>query len=219
MIARINFPDANFRTELQKLGFVLTLEGTDIDMYHPDNKLRFEKVNEMNLSGAGIASLVGIAKFSRLRRLECSNNTLALLDLTLSYELEYLDCSNNKLRSLNVVHCADLSYLDCSNNKLNMLDVHKLNYLSLLKCQDNNLTEIYLSQCTSLGQLCCYNNKLTSLDVSPMRFGKEASLICGEQRGNSNGTLALTISPGQREIWEATSATDPHNTGVEVVVR
>jgi Leucine-rich repeat (LRR) protein len=217
MIERIIFPDATFRAELQKMGFTLNLEETDIDMYNPDNKLIFEKVLEINISGTGVTSLAGISKFSRLRRLDCSNNKLSALDLTLCFELEYLNCSNNNLRSLNVGHCADLSYLDCSQNRLNMLDVYKLDYLNTLKCEGNNLIELAISQSSSLSQLNCCNNKLSSLDASSMRLGKDALLLCGGQKGD--GKITLFINPSQKENWESTSAADSLNAGVVVTYK
>jgi len=80
--------------------------------------------------------------------------------------LRLLDCYNNSLTELDVSNCTQLTTLQCDNNILSNLDVTNCTQLQRLWCNDNKLTELDVTQCTQLTSLLCYNNNLTVLDVT-----------------------------------------------------
>ncbi|MDO5442039.1 MAG: hypothetical protein Q4G10_00045 [Bacteroidia bacterium] len=75
-------------------------------------EVEIRNVRTIDCSGLGIASLVGIEKFSSLDTLICRDNSLIVFDVTYLPSLKYLDCSGNAISELNV-SCSDISTLFC----------------------------------------------------------------------------------------------------------
>ncbi len=87
----------------------------------PDGFVVTDSVNGLevlDVSGAGISDLTGIADFSSLNDLNCSNNLLDTLDLTQNISLTDIDCSDNLLVSLNIKNGSNASLInfDSQNN-------------------------------------------------------------------------------------------------------
>lgn len=83
-----NFPDENFRN------WILSQD------YGKDGALtvqEIERVNTMDVSDKGIASLKGIEYFTALTELNCSGNLLTELDLSQNTNLTTVDCSGNHI--------------------------------------------------------------------------------------------------------------------------
>lgn len=83
-----NFPDENFRN------WILSQD------YGMDGALtvqEIERVNTMDVSDKGIASLKGIEYFTALTELNCSGNLLTKLDLSQNTNLTTVDCSGNHI--------------------------------------------------------------------------------------------------------------------------
>lgn len=194
-----HFPDESFRAYVHRLDSSGngSLEAFEISMIH-----------SVNCSGMGVASLQGLEYFRVLTILQCSNNRLTSLDVSMFPKLKTLECMNNELTSLDVTQNPNLSYLICSGNELTTLDVsqnpkmetlacignrltsldvsHNLR-LFYLFCEDNELTELDISQNTELGILYCGSNRLTGLDT-----GSNAQLFILSCRGNAITSLDLS---------------------------
>ena len=79
-----NFPDENFRTYLT--------ETFDQD---GDGRIDVSTVTQIDCSGKSIQSLQGVELLTELCELDCANNQLTALDVSMNEKLQNLDCSTN----------------------------------------------------------------------------------------------------------------------------
>lgn len=101
----INVPDAAFKAALLASdtgnGTAKNAAGTaiaiDADGDGEISELEASEVAELNVSGASIYALDGIAYFVNLEVLDCSYNSLSTLDVSANTALLNLSCSNNEL--------------------------------------------------------------------------------------------------------------------------
>jgi len=107
-------PDINFERALIDKGYDDTEDGYVITY-------NISQVAWLTVSGRNISDLTGIEDFAILEQLDCSNNQLTELDLTLNTTLTDLDCSNNSLTVLNV-RCG-FNYLLTTFNSTNNPDL------------------------------------------------------------------------------------------------
>lgn len=98
-----------------------------------------------------------------LRQLNCSNNLITTLNLSMFGSLRALDCSNNNLTNLNLEGTTLLSKLNCKNNQLKTLDLSSVNSLEFLDCSFNLLSTLKAS--INKGEIYCNNNQLTELII------------------------------------------------------
>jgi Leucine-rich repeat (LRR) protein len=159
-------PDPNFESFLVKFGF-------DNDGYN--GKVATENIKSIKtlyIDNNSIEDFTGIEDFESLTLLDCSSNSLTILDLSKNTALTYLDCSANRLTSLNITKNTALKTLKCSNidkhynRGLTNLDISQNIALTSLTCISNRFTTLDVSKNTALTQLECYDNNLTNLDIS-----------------------------------------------------
>ncbi|MCM1567851.1 MAG: fibronectin type III domain-containing protein [Roseburia sp.] len=182
-----HFPDENFRKYVE--------EKIDTD---GDGQLSGEeqaKVWRISCSRMEISDLTGIEYFTKLSSLNCNNNNLSSLDVSVCPKLETLYCNNNNLSSLDVSGCTELSLLNCNNNNLSSLDVSGCPNLSHLYCENNHLSSLDLSGNGVLSTLSCNNTNLSSLDLSGCP--KLGYLYCNE---NHLSDLDLSVCPNLRTL-------------------
>ena len=158
-INETNFPDATFRQYV---------------------KVEFDKDSDDILSAAEIAaadtifvtrkpitSIEGIAYFTALTDLMCSNTKLTTLDTSHNTKLVSLECNDTPtLTSLNVSQNTELKVLRCNDNALADLDLTNNTALESLECGGNEFTTLDLSQNTNLKSFGFFNGKLSSLDLT-----------------------------------------------------
>ncbi|WP_418992314.1 leucine-rich repeat domain-containing protein [Alistipes sp.] len=102
-----------------------------------------------------------------VRAIDCPDRGIARMNVIGEFtRLERLDCSDNLLEQLDLANCTLLRTIDCSSNRLFGLDINGLRGLTSLDCSDNLLTRLDLKSNSSLAQLDCAHNLLTTLDVS-----------------------------------------------------
>lgn len=70
-----------------------------------------------------ISCLDGIEFFTELQYLDCSENSIASIDVRGMSELESLDCSDNPVAELNARGCRKLSELYCMNSVISSMDL------------------------------------------------------------------------------------------------
>ena len=208
------FPDAVFRA------YAAAYCDMDGDGTLTDHEL--SAVKYIDCSGSGndpekIASLEGIAYFTSLEKLICSDNLLTALDLSGNPALimlfcdanmlEELDlhgnpalqlldcCENPALASLNLSGCAEMLQLDCSNAGLETLDLSECRLLEELYCSGNPALQMLdISGCFALKTVSCGNTQVPALDVSGR--ADLTKLECGDNPAltavNAAGCAALT---------------------------
>lgn len=165
-----NFPDENFRNFL--LGKYFGSDG-----YLSDDEAN--AVTEIDCSNRGIKVMFGIGNFKKLKKLNCSGNSLTsnliVFDNT---ELEELLFSGCGLTSIYLGDNKKLKVLDCSGNKLTELSISSCTDLESLNCGNpynpnisnpvkNNFAEkgLNVTSNTKLKTLNCSNCGLKSLNV------------------------------------------------------
>ncbi len=89
-----SFPDKTFREFVTK-NYDTNKDGTL-------SVSEYSYVREMNVSGKGITDLKGIEYFQGLFTLNCNNNSLKSLDITLNFNIQCLDCSKNSISTLEI---------------------------------------------------------------------------------------------------------------------
>jgi hypothetical protein len=118
------------------------------------------QVKELYLKKAKIDNLNQIGYFKNLQTLNCSNNRLAVLDLSQLHELKVLFCSYNNLKQLNLQNSPQLQSLSCVNNQLKSLDLSPLSQLTTLDAGQNPFVDLDFSQNKMLKKLNLYGNRL-----------------------------------------------------------
>ncbi|MDR0221786.1 MAG: S8 family serine peptidase, partial [Lachnospiraceae bacterium] len=112
------FPDAAFRnnvlSRLRGEG-IYRFAGSLVDTVAEAALASF---SVLAISNKGIADLSGIAYFTGLTSLNCSNNNLTELDVSANPALTSLNCSNNNLTELDVSANTALTALDCRSNNI-----------------------------------------------------------------------------------------------------
>ena len=141
----LTFSDSNFE--------VFCLETFDLNGDGRISRYEAQRVRSLDCSGREIQSLWDLAAFVYLERLDCRNNCLERLDLTVCPRLKTLNCSENQLTSINLDGLRRLTSLDCSSNLLVRLDVASNVSLAWLNCRNNALRgALDLSSCSVLLQ-------------------------------------------------------------------
>lgn len=124
VIATTYVPDDNFEQALIDLGH----DVGPLDDYVTTWNLL--SIPTLDLSGLGIVDLTGIEACESLTELDCSDNSIVILDLSQNTALTNLNCSNNMIEDLDLSQHTALTSLDCTNNSLSTLNVRNgSNYL------------------------------------------------------------------------------------------
>tara|TARA_R110002096_G_scaffold6693_4_gene30521 strand:- start:82 stop:1494 length:1413 start_codon:yes stop_codon:yes gene_type:complete len=153
-------PDANFEQALIDLGYDTG----------PINGLvataNINTITTLNVSGENITDLTGIEDFIALTILNCSENALTNLNVSLNINLVELYVFDNQLVTLNTTPLINLKIFWCYNNQLSNLNVTQNTNLISLVCSNNNLTRLDSSNNTGLNVFVCEQNQITALDVT-----------------------------------------------------
>ena len=158
-IDETNFPDEKFREYVK----------TEFDEDN-NNSLSADEIaaaDRIFVTGKPITSIEGIAYFTALTNLMCSNTKLTTLDTSYNTELVFLECNEvSTLTSLNVSQNTKLKVLRCNDNALADLNLTNNTALEKLECGGNEFTTLDLSKNTNLKYFGFFNGKLSSLDLT-----------------------------------------------------
>ena len=158
-INETNFPDATFR-QYVKVEF-------DKDSDDILSAAEIAAADTIFVTGKPITSIEGIAYFTALTDLMCSNTKLTTLDTSHNTKLVSLECNDTPtLTSLNVSQNTELKVLYCNDNALADLNLTNNTALESLECGGNEFTTLDLSQNTNLKSFGFFNGKLSSLDLT-----------------------------------------------------
>ena len=175
-INETNFPDTNFR---QYVKGEFDRDGNEV--------LSADEIaaaDTIFVTGKPITSIEGIAYFTALTSLMCSNTKLTTLDTSHNKNLSYLECDYiPTLTTLNVSENKDLKTLYCKHNALTALDLTNNTALEKLECGGNEFTTLDLSKNTNLKYFGFFNGKLSSLDLTN-NTNLEELYFCGNNVSN-----------------------------------
>ena len=158
-IDETNFPDANFRQYVK--------DEFDKDGNEVLSADEIAAADTIFVAGKPITSIEGIAYFTALTNLMCSNTKLTTLDTSYNTELVFLECNEvSTLTSLNVSQNTKLKVLRCNDNALADLNLTNNTALEKLECGGNEFTTLDLSKNTNLKYFGFFNGKLSSLDLT-----------------------------------------------------
>ena len=158
-INETNFPDTNFRQYVK--------DEFDKDGNEVLSADEIAAADTIFVTGKPITSIEGIAYFTALTNLMCSNTKLTTLDTSHNTELVFLECNEvSTLTSLNVSQNTKLKVLHCNDNALADLNLTNNTALEKLECGGNEFTTLDLSKNTNLKYFGFFNGKLSSLDLT-----------------------------------------------------
>ena len=162
----VTFADPNFVSVLIKEPYNIPHKDGVIDINDAETLEALRKIEELYVRSRNISSLIGVKLMTNLKRLECDNNSLKMLDLSGLDSLQHLSCSENSLTILDLKGLINLQELNCYNNSLTTIDLSGLDSLQHLSCYENSLTTLDLSGLGKLQNLMCSGNSLTTIDLS-----------------------------------------------------
>ena len=119
--------------------------------------------------------ILNLAKNKQLRKLNTSNNLLEILDVNSNLLLEKVNTNSNFLKYLDFENHTQLDSLSCDNNQIQKsmdanvpdgLIVHSAKDLRFLSASDNQMSQIRLTNNTELISLDVGGNLLNTIDVS-----------------------------------------------------
>lgn len=161
------FPDENFRSYV--------LNNFDINKDGILSEEELLKVEQIKVEYKDIQTLDGIQYFTNLIKLDCDQNQLTSLDVSMNTKLKELSCTYNKLTILNISNNIELQELFCYRNALTTLDVSNNIALTSLVFHHNQISNLDVSKNSKLVWLDCSYNQLTTLDVSKTNLGNSTS--------------------------------------------
>lgn len=157
-VGKTFIPDANFEQALIEMGY--DSGSTDGFVY----TVAIDTITSLDVSNRNILDLNGIKAFAVLESLDCSENELAVLDIS-DLPLKKLSCFSNRLSTLNVTTNDVLTELNCGDNQLSSLNVDQNQDLQRLVCDNNNLTTLDLIMNLDLIALNFSSNHITSFGL------------------------------------------------------
>ncbi len=182
----VNIPDANFKAKLLSASPNNYFASVETPLYDAINDIWYVsnyntidinndgeiQVSEalaikwLRLDNASISNMSGIEAFLNLQYLNCANNQLTNLDLSLLTNLQYLNYYDNQVPNLNFSGLTNLEFLNCGANQLINLNVSALTNLKSLSCTYNQLVNLNVSANSNLDYLDLSNNQLTNINVT-----------------------------------------------------
>ena len=159
-ITYVTIPDANFKSYLVDNSAINTDYDQEISVTEAQ-----AVTGALDVSSLAISDLTGIEAFINLTALDCSDNTIAALDVSTITGLTNLNCKENNIANLNV-QGTSLITLDAEDNSLTSLDISNLATLTTLNTRSNNISNLNLQGANALEVLDCSDNSLPTLNVS-----------------------------------------------------
>lgn len=200
----VNIPDSNFKAKLlsaSPTNHVAYSGGSYVKIdINNDLEIQFSEVaaiDSLNVSYANISDMTGIAAFTTLKRLDCSNNDINIFDATTNptlidlfcnsntmtsltvnglSNLKKLFCYQNQITTLNLIGVNNLEYLNCFSNQIASLNVSNLNLLKEFNCESNGMNTITFGSNSMLTHVTCSFNSLSILNLAAL--SSLESLIC-----------------------------------------
>ena len=171
----VDIPDANFKNALVNLDVAILISGGDRQDVDTNNDgeiqvAEAEAVVELFLLSQSIGTLEGIQSFSNLLFLDCANNQLTDLDLSLNPNLERLHCGQNLFTNLDLSPITNLRILECRGGIVNNLTLDNLDLITIRVFENNLIKSVISDGAPNLIYVDCHENQLTSLDLAILPY-------------------------------------------------
>lgn len=130
----IDIPDVNFKNALlTPTDVVHDIDGNDIVLdTNNDGEIQVSEtasVEWLSISNFNITSLEGIEYFTNLKRLDCADNSITMIDLTALVNLEFINCTacpiteldfsaSPNLTDFKANNCTALTYINMKNGTI-----------------------------------------------------------------------------------------------------
>jgi len=164
----ISTNDENFRSAL------LAIHGLDANS---DGDIQCSEAaawtGEIDVSGKSITDLYGIASFTNITSLNCSNNQLSTMDISSNTALQTINFSGNLLTQADLSKNLALTTVYCQGNRLTSLDLSKHTHLSYLNCSNNGLQVLNLKNGNNTNMSyfdARTNSKLSCIEVDNVSY-------------------------------------------------
>lgn len=200
----VSIPDGNFKAKLLAADatnlIAKDLSGNyfKIDANN-DSEIQFteaEQVSYLYLKQSGIASLEGIAGFTNLLELRCSENLLTEIDLTGLINLLELHCSDNQITALDLDAVSGLQLLHCDNNMLTTLNANNLHQLTELHCSSNPLQSLFIKNGMAEDLELNFNVSLEYICADDIQLSDIQNIINLNSYTNCNLNTYCSFTPG-----------------------
>ena len=113
----VNIPDANFKAYL--------VANTAINT-NGDNEIQVNEATSFNgsidCSSSSISDLSGLEAFTSITALDCEENQISFIDISLNINLTALNCSDNPINFLDISN-SSISHLDCEDTPISSLNL------------------------------------------------------------------------------------------------
>ena len=175
----VYIPDANFKAKLLQAntsnGIAKDINGSNIIVdINADNEIQVTEalsVFRLNVFNSSIVSMEGLASFSNLQQLECSQNLITEIDLSTLQNLTVFGAYDNPLITLDCNNNSNIEYIGIQSSTLR--------YLLIKNGVDENLTmdsgswwELFCCN-PSLEYVCCDESQFDSVMEMIQQFNLE----------------------------------------------
>lgn len=186
----ISTNDENFRSAL------LAIHGLDANS---DGDIQCSEAaawtGEIDVSGKSITDLYGIASFTNITSLNCSNNQLSTMNVSSNTALQTINFSGNLLTQADLSKNTALTTVYCQGNRLTSLDLSKHTHLSYLNCSNNALQVLNLKNGNNTNMTyfdARTNSKLSCIEVDNVSYS--TSNWTNKDAGASYNTTCTTCN-------------------------
>lgn len=195
-------PDANFKTKLLQAntsnGIAKDMNGVNIIVdINADNEIQVTEalsVFRLNVFNSAIVSMEGIASFSNLQQLGCSNNLITEIDISTLQNLTVITAYDNPLVMLDCNNNSNIEYIGIQSSTLQ--------YLLIKNGVDENLTmdsgswfELFCCN-PNLEYVCCDESQFNSVMEMIQQFNLvncEVNTYCNFTPGGNYNTVTGNV--------------------------
>lgn len=151
------------------------------------------KVTEVNFAGKSVASVTGLEWFSALKKIDASNNSITVFDVSGFSSLKSLVVANNKIKEINSTS-KWLEVVDASNNELESFSYKGTNLYKVNLSKNKLSGSISFKYQSNLETLNLADNKLQQIECNGLYYLTDLDISNNNVQyevGNENG-LYLT---------------------------
>ena len=218
----INYTDLVFYDKLKSHNPVIDVDGNNkISNCEAENF-----IGKLDVSNSLIGNLAGIEAFKNITELDCSANSLTVLNVSSNTKLTKLFCQNNSIESIDITALTDIEIFNGSNNSLTTLilgnnkaklknfdfshnqltgsySTDGLHNLETFICNDNQLQHIGINLNTKLKYLLCQNNPFSSAGAidNTIDFTQNADLLVVNCSNNQLQDVDVSNNPLLTELY------------------
>jgi Leucine-rich repeat (LRR) protein len=171
-------PDDNFEQALISMG----VDYTGLNDSVPTEAIKYLK--DLVIDNKNIKDLTGIEDFISLNYLDCNQNELQTINLSLNPKLRFLRCDFNQIKNLDLSQNSELTFFEATNNQLVNLNL-----------QNGNNNNMYVSIFNNPDLTCI---QVDDPDTAYKTLNWNKSLCTGYSEDCSTFKLQMTYIPDDK---------------------